>query len=168
MFNIGQKTLKDKLGVDVIARIQASVPKAYRVRDDAGVQLTARVMAKPGTDAVLPMTMAGTVFWPGGVDPGDVDDDVTQGLLSQRPMIFRDSDEEMQGRVSVLETAVDNAADHGSPPDCAKMPRDIVFCTLRNVFCQAFMGEATCTQNAFGDPGSFRGKGGADEALTWT
>ena len=130
------------------------------------MELTTRGMAEPSTDAVLQMTIAVTVFWPGSVGPGDVDDDVTQGLLSQRPMIFRDFDEEMQGRVSVLETAVDNTADHGSPPDCAMMLRDIVFCTFCNVLCKALMGEPICTQNAFGDPASFRGKGGGDEALT--
>ena len=60
--------------------------------------------------------MAVTVFVPGGDAPGGVDDEVALTLPSQRPMIFQDSEVEMRNRVGVLETAVDNAVDHGSPP----------------------------------------------------
>ena len=56
-----------------------------------------------------------------------MDDGATLTLLSQRPMMFQDSEVEMQERVGALETAVDDAVDHGLPPECAKMLRDIVF-----------------------------------------
>ena len=36
---------------------------------------------------------------------------------SQRPMILQDSEVEMRDRVGVLETVVDNAVDHGFPPE---------------------------------------------------
>ena len=61
--------------------------------------------------------MAVTAFGPGGDEPGDVDDDVTLDLLSQRPMISQDSEVEMQDNVGALETALHDTADHGSPPD---------------------------------------------------
>ena len=70
--------------------------------------------------------MAVTAVGPGGDAPGDVDDDVTLTLLSQGPMMFQDSEVEMQDRVGALETAVDDAVDHGIPPECAKMLRDSV------------------------------------------
>ena len=38
-------------------------------------------------------------------------------LLSQRPMMFQDSEVEMQDRVGALETAVDDADDHDVPPE---------------------------------------------------
>ena len=53
--------------------------------------------------------MAVTAFGPGDDAPGDVDDDVTLMLQSQRPMMFQDSEVEMQDRVGALETAVDDA-----------------------------------------------------------
>ena len=40
----------------------------------------------------------------------------------------------MQDRVGALETAVDDTVDHGLRSECAKMPRDIVFCTHLDVF----------------------------------
>ena len=55
-------------------------------------------------------------------------------LLSQRPMMFEDSEVEMQDGVDSLGTAVDDAHDHESPLKCAKMLRDIVFCTHLDVF----------------------------------
>ena len=64
--------------------------------------------------------MTVTAFVPGGEGRGDVDDEVVLKLLSQRPMIFPDSEEEMRDRVGVLETDVDTAVDHGFPPECAK------------------------------------------------
>ena len=67
--------------------------------------------------------------WLGTDAPGDVDDDVTLTLLSERSMMFQDSEVEMQDRVGALETTVDNAVDHGLPPECAKILRDIVFRT---------------------------------------
>ena len=44
---------------------------------------------------------------------------------------------EMPDRVGMLETAVDNAVDHGSATECAKMLRDIVFRTNLDVLFQA-------------------------------
>ena len=49
-------------------------------------------------------------------------------------MVFHDSEVEMQDRVGALETAVDDAVDHGLPPECAKMPRDVVFRTQFDLF----------------------------------
>ena len=85
--------------------------------------------------------MAVTAFVPGGEAPGDVDDEVVLTLPSQRPMIFQDSEVEMWDRVGVLETAVDNAVDHGSPPESAKILRDIVFRTHLDVLCRALSGD---------------------------
>ena len=47
----------------------------------------------------------------------------------------------MEDRVGGLETAVDNAVDHGLPPECAKMLRDIVFRTHLDVFCRALLDD---------------------------
>ena len=41
----------------------------------------------------------------------------------------------------MLETAVDSVVDHGSPPVCAKMLRDIVFRTHLDVVCRALSGD---------------------------
>ena len=68
--------------------------------------------------------MAVTAFVPGGGAPGDVDDEVALKLPSQRFMIFQNSEVEMRDRVCVLEAAVGDTADHGSPPECAKILRD--------------------------------------------
>ena len=78
---------------------------------------------------MLRAAMAVTAFGPCGDAPGDADDDITLTLLSQRPMMFQDSEVEMKDRVGALETAVDDAVDHGLPPECAKMLRDIGFRT---------------------------------------
>ena len=114
MVIIGQKTLKEKLGIDVMAQLKASALKAQGRQDGAGMELTARSVGKPDDGAVLRAAMAVTAFVPGGDAPGDVDDEVALTLPSQRPMIFQDSEVEMRGRVYVLETAVDNAVDHSS------------------------------------------------------
>ena len=50
---IGQKTLREKLGIDVMAQLKASVPKAQGRRDGAGVELTARSVGEPNDGAVL-------------------------------------------------------------------------------------------------------------------
>ena len=63
-------------------------------------------------DAAVP------AFRPGGGTPGDLDDDATLTLLSQRSMIFQDSEMEMQDGVGALGTAVDDAVDHDVPPEC--------------------------------------------------
>ena len=56
-------------------------------------------------------------------------------------MMFQDSEVEMQDRVSAVETAVDDAVDHGLPPKCAKMLRDIVFRTHLDVFRRALLDD---------------------------
>ena len=48
-------------------------------------------------------------------------------------MMFQDSEVEVQDSVGALETAVDHAVDHGLPPECAKMLRNIVFRTHLDV-----------------------------------
>ena len=85
--------------------------------------------------------MAVIAFVPGGDAPGHMDNEVALTLPCQRRMIFHDSEVEMRDLVGVLKTAVDNAADHGSPPECAKMLRDVVFCTHLDVLCRAFLGD---------------------------
>ena len=101
--------------------------------------------------------MAVTVFVPGSDAPGDVDDEVALTLPSQRPMIFQDSEVEMRDRAGVLETAVDNAVDHGSPPECAKMLRNVVFRTHLDVLFRALSGEPHARKK----PGAVRFHSGA-------
>ena len=119
---IGQKTLREKLGIDVMAQLKAYVLKAKGRRDGAGTELTARSVGEPN-DGVR-VAMAVTAFVPGGDAPGDVDDEVTLTLPSQLAMIFHDSEVVMRDRAGVLETAVDNAVDHGprrNVPRCCAM-----------------------------------------------
>ena len=71
----------------------------------------------------------------------DADDDVTLTLLSQRPMMFQDSEVELQDRVGALETAVDDAVDLGVPPECAKMLRDIDMRSHLDVFRRALLSD---------------------------
>ena len=85
--------------------------------------------------------MVVTAFGSGGGVPGDVNDDATLTLLSQRPMMFQDSEVEMQNRVGALGTAVDDADDHDLPPEYAKILRDIVFRTHLDVFLLALLGD---------------------------
>ena len=56
-------------------------------------------------------------------------------------MIFQDSEVEMRDGAGVLETAVDNAVDHSSPTEGAKMLRDIVFRTHLDGLCPAVSGD---------------------------
>ena len=115
----------------------SSVLKAQGRQDGAGMELTARSVFEPNNGAVLRAAMAVTAFAPGCDAPGDVNNEVTLTLPSQRPMIFQDSDVEIEDHVGVLETAVDNSVDHDSPPECAKMLSDIVFRTHLDVLCRA-------------------------------
>ena len=138
---IGQKTLREKLGIDVMAQLKASVLKAHGCHDDAGMEFTALAVGEPNAGAVLRAPMASTAFGPGGDASGGVDDGATLTLLSQRPMMFRYSELEMHDRVGALETVVDDAVDHGLPPECAKMLRDIVFRTHLDIFRQALLGD---------------------------
>ena len=135
---IGQKTLREKLGIDVMTQLKASVLKAHGCQDDAGIEFTALAVGEPNAGAVVRAAIAVTVFGPGGDASGDVEDGVTLTLLSQRPMMLQDSEVEMQDRMGALETAVD---DHGLPPECAKVLRDIVFRTHLDVFRRALLGD---------------------------
>ena len=148
MVIIGQKTLRKKLGIDVMAQLKASVLKAQGRQVGAGMELTARSVGEPNDGAVLRAEMTVTAFVPGGDAPGDVDDEVALTLPSQRPMIFQDSEVEMRDRVGVLETAVHNAVDHSSPP----VPRccDISF-FARTLTC--YVGRCRVTHMHARSPG---------------
>ena len=82
-------------------------------------------MDEVNAGAVLLAAMTATAFEPGGGAPGDMDDDATLTLPSQRPMMFQEFEVEMQDRVGALETAVDDAVDdavdHDVPPECLSL-----------------------------------------------
>ena len=81
---VGQKTFREKLGIDVMAQLTASVLKAHGREDGPEVEITAGgAVGEPNAGAVVRAAMAVTVFRPGGDAPGDVDDDVTLTLLSR-------------------------------------------------------------------------------------
>ena len=122
------------------------------------MELTARSVGELNDGAVLRAAMAVPAFVTGGDAPGDVDDEVALTLPSQRPMIFQDSEVEMRNRVGVLETAVDNAVDHISPPECAKMLRYIVFRTHLDVLYRALSGDPHARKKA-GRSGFIQGQG---------
>ena len=92
MIIIGQKTLREKIRLDAMAQLNASVLKAHGCQDDAGMEFTALAVGEPNAGAVLRAAMAVAAFVPGGDAPGDVDDEVALTLPSQRPMIFKDSE----------------------------------------------------------------------------
>ena len=77
------------------------------------MEITAGVVGEPKAGSVLRVATAFTSFGSGGDAPGDVDDDVTLTLLSQRPMMFQDSEVKMQDRMGALWTAVDDDVEHG-------------------------------------------------------
>ena len=124
-----------------MTQLKASVLKVHRREDGPEMEATAGAVDEHNARAVLRAAMAVTAFGPVGGAPGDVDDDPTLTLLSQRPMMFQDSDVEMQDRVGALGTAVDDAGDHELPPECAKMLRDIVFRTHLDVFRRELQGD---------------------------
>ena len=124
------------------AKLKESVLKTHGRDDIPGIDTTAGAVGEPNAGAVLRAAMAVTMFGSGGDAPGDVDNDITLTLLSQRPMVFQDFEVEMQDRVGALETAVDDAVDHGLPPECAKMLRDVVFRTHFDVLRRALLGDA--------------------------
>ena len=109
---IGQSTLREKHGIDVMAQLQASLLKAQGREDGPEMEITAGAVGEHNAGAVLRAAMTVTAFGPGG----DVDDDVTLTLLFKRPMMFQDSEVEMQDRVGALETPADDDVDHGLPP----------------------------------------------------
>ena len=94
-------------------------------------------MDEPNADAVLRAAMTVMV-----IRQGNVDNDVTLTSVFHRPMIFQDSEVEMPDRVDALETAVDDAVDHGLPPEGAKMLHDIVFCTHLDIFRWTLLGDS--------------------------
>ena len=79
---IGWKPLREKLGIDVMAQLKASVLMAHRHEDGPEMEITAGAVGEPNAGAVLRAAMAVTAFGPGGDASGDVDDDVTLTLLS--------------------------------------------------------------------------------------
>ena len=101
--------------------------KAHGREDGPEMEATAGAADEPNAGAVLRAAMAVTAFGPGGGAPGDVDDDATLTLLSQRLVMFQNSEVEMLVRVNALGTAVDDADDLDLPPECAKILRDIIF-----------------------------------------
>ena len=76
---------------------------------------------------MLWVAIAITAFGPGVDAPGKADDDVTRMLRSQRLMTLQD-------RVGVFEVLIDDAVDHCSPAECAKMSRENVCRKQHQVF----------------------------------
>ena len=104
-------------------------------------RFTAGAVDEPNGGAVLRAAMAVTAFGPDGDAAGDVDDDIILMLLSPRPTMFQDPEVGMKDRVGALETTVDDVLGDESPPECAKMTRDIVFRTHLDVFRWALLGD---------------------------
>ena len=71
-----------------MAQLKASVLKAHGREDGAEMETTAGPVGEPNAGAVLRATMAVKAFGPGGDAPGNVDDDGTRMLPSQRPTMF--------------------------------------------------------------------------------
>ena len=114
---IGQKTLREKLGIDVMVQLKAYVLNAHGRQDGrrwGGVYSSCYERARRG--AVLRVAMAVTAFGPVVDAPDDVDDEVTLTLRSRRSVTFQDSEVEMKDHVGALETVVDDVVDLGLPP----------------------------------------------------
>ena len=62
---IGQKKLREKLGIDVMAHLVASVLKAHGCQDNAGMEFTALAVGEPNASAGLRAAMAVTAFGSG-------------------------------------------------------------------------------------------------------
>ena len=101
--------------------------EACRRQGGVEVGVTAHAMGEPNAGAVLWVAIAVTAFGPCVDAPGEVDDDVTLMLRSQRPMSLHD-------RVGVFEMLIDDAVDHGFPAECAKILRNIACRKQHNVF----------------------------------
>ena len=78
MVIIGQKTLREKLGIDVMTQHKASVLKTHGHEDGPAMEATAGAVDEPNAGAALLATMSVMALKPGGGAPGDVDDDDTQ------------------------------------------------------------------------------------------
>ena len=70
---IGQKALREKLGISVMAQPNASGRITRGRQYAAGVEFTARDVGEPKAGAVLRAAMAVRTFWLGGDAPGCVD-----------------------------------------------------------------------------------------------
>ena len=75
-----------------MTQLKTSVLKAHGREDGPEMEAAADAVDEPNAGAVLRAAMAFTAFGPGGGAPGDVDDDATLTLLSQRPMMFQNSE----------------------------------------------------------------------------
>ena len=73
--------------------------KAHGREDGPEMEITAGAVGEPNAGGLLRAAMAVMGSRPGGGTRGDVDDDATLTLLSQRPTMFQDSEVEMQDRV---------------------------------------------------------------------
>ena len=124
-----------------MTQLKASVLKAHGREYGPEMETTAGAVDEPNAGAMLRAVMAVTASGPGGGAPSDVDDDATLTLLSQRPMMFQDSEVEMQDRVGAWGTAVDDADDHDFPSEGAKMLRDIIVRTHLDVFRRELLGD---------------------------
>ena len=74
---IGQKTLREKIGIDVMTQLKASVLRAHGREDGPEMEFTAGAADESIAGAVLLAAMAVMAFGPGGGTPGDVGDDAT-------------------------------------------------------------------------------------------
>ena len=73
MVIIEQKTLREKVAIDVMTQLKASVLKAHGREDGPEMEATAGAVDEPNAGAVLRAAMAVTVFGPGDGAPGDVE-----------------------------------------------------------------------------------------------
>ena len=79
---IGEKTFREKLGIDVMAPLKTAVLKAQGRQDGAGMELISRCVDEANDCAVLRAAMAVTAFVSGGDAPGDAEDEVAMTLPS--------------------------------------------------------------------------------------
>ena len=63
---IGQKTLREKLRIDVMPQLKPSVLKAHGCPDDSGMKLSALAVGERNAGTVLRVAMAVTPFGKGG------------------------------------------------------------------------------------------------------
>ena len=126
MVIIRLRPLGRKRDIDVETQFEASVRKACRGKGGVVVDVTPHAMGEPNAGAVPWLAIAVTSFGPGVDAPGEVDDDVTLTLMSQRPISLQDPGVGARDHVDVFEALIDDAVDHGFPATCAKILRDFV------------------------------------------
>ena len=83
-----ENTLREPIGLDVMAQLKASVLKARERQDGAGVGLTHRFVGKHNDGALPRAAMTVTASVLGGDGPGSVDHEATLTLPSQRSITF--------------------------------------------------------------------------------